>query len=525
MALRQPQIAEVRAVAEGLGVHLGEAELEAYTMLLAEQLAVIDDFVQDPVEEERPPLLFAERAQGHRSTADEDPYRAWLWRCAIGGGDGLLAGKKVGFKDHIAVAGVPLTIGTRALDGFIPDFDATVVTRVLAAGGTMAGKNTHHGFGGLRSMGGQLGDYWDALNPHDPTRQAGGSSSGSAVAVAVGDADVAIGGDQGGSIRHPAAYCGVVGMKPTFGLVSHMGATYGGEPSIDHLGPMARTVAETATALEAIAGYDPFDPRAERGVPGHLDVLGDLDGGVKGLTIGILDEGFDDPLESEVREVVLGAIDGIAAAGAEVVQVSVPEHREAPLAAGMLQMSGYRAARGNGGFGFGSRGFYPESLIAALDATFSQEADRLAAYMKFTWMLGELSHRSFHGAVYAKAQNRRPVITRAYDRALAEVDVLAMPTCPTVAPPLPERAAPTDAWRGELDVARRVGPSFRNLQPFSFTGHPALALPCGKVEGLPVSLQLVGRHFDDAKVLRAARAGEQAVRYDTTIPPRSGGER
>ncbi|HEY1853260.1 MAG TPA: amidase family protein [Solirubrobacterales bacterium] len=512
----QPRVAEVRAIAEAFGVHLDAEELEAYTAQLGEQLTVLDEFLQDPAEEDRPPLLFPERTPGHRPGPDEDPHRAWLWRCEVGGaGEGLLAGKTVGFKDHISVAGVPLTIGTRTLDGFVPDFDATVVTNVLAAGGTVAGKNTHHGFGGLRSMAGQLGDYWDAVNPHDQTRQTGGSSSGSAVAVAVGDADVAIGGDQGGSIRHPAAYCGVVGMKPTFGLVSHMGATYGGDPSIDHLGPMARTVAETATALEAIAGYDPFDQRTVREVPDHIDVLTKLDDGPEDLTIGVLAEGFDQPIESELRDAVLVAIDAVAEAGAKVVRISVPEHRQAPAAAGALQLAGYRAARGSGGFGFGARGFYPEALIGALDRSFTMEADQLAAYIKFTWMLGELSQRNFHGAVYAKAQNRRPAIARAYDRALGEVDVLAMPTCHTVAPPIPAMAAPADAWRRELDVPKRIGLSFRNLQPFNYTGHPALALPCGKVGGLPVSLQLVGRHFDDATVLRAARACEQAVGYDS----------
>jgi amidase len=501
-----PTADDVRSIATELGLHLRDDEVVVFQQLATEQLEGLDAFLQSRGEEERPPMLFPERAPGRRSSATEDPANAWLWRCEIGGGEGLLAGKTVSFKDHIAVAGIPLTFGTRAMDGFVPDFDATVVTRVLAEGGTVTGKNTHHGFGGLRSMAGQLGDYWDAVNPHDPTRQTGGSSSGGAVAVAIGDVDIAFGGDQGGSVRHPAAYCGVVGIKPTFGLISHMGAAYGGDPSIDHIGPLARTVEDAATALQAVAGYDGYDPRQDRYVPERIDVLGRLHDGVEGIRVGVLEEGFSEPIQPEVRDGVRATVEGLRSAGALVKPVSIPEHPEILAAAGALQSEGYRAARATGVLGTGARTHYPAALIAAVDRVWTQEADQMATYMKLSWIVGELSRRSFHGAVYAKAQNLRPGLTRAYDRALTDVDLLALPTCPTVAPPVPDRVPFAEGWRRELDVPVRVGPSYRNLQQFSYTGHPSVAVPCGVADGLPYSLQLVGRHFEDPLVLRAALA-------------------
>jgi amidase len=505
-----PTPAEIGAIAEQFGVHLSEEDARLYQRFLVEQLEMLDNFVQQRVEEQRPPLLHAERAAGHRPSREEDPLGAWMWKCAIGGAeDGLLAGKTVSFKDHIAVAGIPLTFGTFTLDGLIPDFDATVVTRVLAAGGTVAGKNTHHGLSGLRSVGGALGDYWDAVNPHDPTRQPGGSSSGPAAAVAAGEVDVAIGGDQGGSIRVPAAYCGVVGLKPTFGLVSHMGAAYGGEPSIDHLGPIARRVEDVAAALQAIAGYDGYDPRQGREVPDSIDALGSLRDGVEGLTIGIVEEGFSEPIEPAVRDGVRAAIESLRAQGATVVELSIPEHHEVIAAAGALQLEGFRAARAAGPVGTGARGFYPGALTTALERTWSEQADQLAGYLKLSWVLGELSRRSFHGAVYAKAQNVRPTYTRAYDRALEQVDVLAMPTAPIVAPPVPEPVSYADGWRREIEVLKELFPAYRNVQPFNYTGHPALAVPCGKDGDLPYSMQLVGRYFEDPLLLRVAYAYEQ----------------
>jgi amidase len=512
-----PSLAQIQEAGAALGLHLSDADASLLRTYLTDQLSMLDSFLQSRIDDDPPPLQYPQRAPGFRPTDGDDPYRAWMWRCDIGGADdGLLAGKTVSFKDHIAVAGIPLAFGTSALRDFVPDFDASVVTRALAAGARVTGKNTHHGLSGLRSVGGALGDFWDAVNPHDQARQAGGSSSGCAVAVAVGDVDIAFGGDQGGSVRQPAAYCGVVGLKPTYGLVSHFGAYYAGEPTIDHIGPIARSVEDVALALQAVAGYDGRDPRQGRDVPGSVDALGSLSAGVDGLIVGVLSEGFDEPIDPQVREGVLAAIDVLRAAGAKIVSISVPEHRSVLGPAGVLQLEGFRAARVSGPAGAGHAGYYPGSVITALNRAWQQQADQMAGYLKLGWLAGELSQRAFHGAAYAKAQNVRPHFARAYGAALRDVDVLALPACPNVAP---ERSAPLPylaAWVREVEVLGELLPSYRNLAPFNYTGHPALAVPCGTVDGLPISLQLVGRHHDDPLLLRAGYAYQQSAAKPAT---------
>jgi amidase len=511
-----PTPSDITSVAELYGIHLSPEDAGVYRDYIIEQLEALDGFVQSRLEEDRPPLLFAERGPGRRPSESEDPYNAWLWKCQIGGDStGLLAGKTVSFKDHVAVAGVPLTYNSFALDGYIPDFDATIVNRVLAAGGTVTGKNTLVGLTGGRSLGGSLGDYWDAINPHDPGRITGGSSSGSGAALAAGEVDISFGGDQGGSIRIPAAYCGVVGLKPTFGLVSHMGVAFGSEQSIDHTGPMARTVEDVAAALQAVAGYDGYDPRQGRDVPEKIDAMSHLADGVKGLRIGILEEGFDDPIDPEVRDGVLAAIDVLAEAGAQISKVSVPAHRTVHQVASALGAEGGRAIRNTSIFGAFTKTYYPESLITAIDKMWESHGDMLGTYSKVSLVLAELSRRNFHGAVYAKAHNVRPGFVRAYDSVFQEVDVLAMPTCVTVAPPVSEKCGFAEGARREVEQMRSgFADLIRNTNPFDYTGHPALAVPCGKAGRLPYSLQLVGRFFEDPLLLQAAYAYQQSVDWE-----------
>src|SRR5438477_2021821 len=322
-----PDVEEVVAVAKELGIHLGPDEAVLYRKFLLEQLNQFDAFVQARIEEQKPPMVSAARKPGHRPTAQEDPLNAWTWKCRIeGAADGLLKGKSVSFKDHIAVAGMPMSFGSFALEGFVPDFDATVVTRVLEAGGTVVGKNVMNGLSGGFGTGGAIGDYGRPLNPHNHEHVTGGSSSGSGAAVAAGEVDISFGGDQGGSIRIPAAFCGIVGHKPTFGLVSHFGIGFGSDQSIDYTGPMARTVEDTAAALQATAGYDAYDPRQTRDVPERVDVLGRLADGVTRLRVGVLQEGFDGA-ERDVHDLVLAAVDVLAKAGADVSTESIPAHQ------------------------------------------------------------------------------------------------------------------------------------------------------------------------------------------------------
>jgi amidase len=520
MTYAVPDVDEVVAVAKGLGIHLGPDEAELYRKYLLEQLAALDTFVQARVEEPAPPMCAPARQPGYQPSPAEDPLNAWMWKCRIAGAaEGLLAGKTVSYKDHIAVAGVPMSFGSFALEGFIPDFDATVVTRVLQAGGTIIGKNVMNGLSGGFGTGGAIGDYGRPLNPHNHEHVTGGSSSGSGAAVAAGQVDISFGGDQGGSIRIPAAFCGIVGHKPTFGLVSHFGIGFGSDQSIDYTGPMTRTVEDAAAALEATAGYDPYDPRQTRDVPSSVDVLGRLADGVSGLRIGVLKEGFDEA-EVEVRELVMAAVDVLAGAGAKVSTVCVPEHHDIRAAQTALSGEGALAVFKTGFFGAFTRTYYPASLIAAINQMWAAHADVLTPRSKLSLIAAELSRRNYHGRVYAKAQNVRPTYIKAYDTALADVDVLVMPTCLMTAPKNHRPGSYFEAVEDNLMTANSR-PS-RNTQPFNYTGHPALALPVGKsLAGLPVSMQLVGRFFDDPLLLRVAYAYQHSTDWDKVISVQS----
>jgi amidase len=513
---RVPDVDEVVAVAKSLGIHLGPEEAVLYRKHLLEQLQEFDTFVQARVEEAKPPMVSAARTPGYRPKPKDDPLNAWMWKCRIeGASEGLLAGKTVSYKDHIAVAGMPMSFGSFALEGFVPDFDATVVTRVLQAGGTVIGKHVMNGLSGGFGTGGGIGDYGRPLNPHNHDHVTGGSSSGSGAAVAAGEVDISFGGDQGGSIRIPAAYCGIVGHKPTFGLVSHFGIGFGSDQSIDYTGPMARTVEDAAAALQVTAGYDPYDPRQTRDVPISMDVLGQLADGVSGLRIGVLEEGFDEA-ESDVRDLVLAAVDVLARAGADVSKVSIPAHHAIRAAQAALTGEGALALFKTGFFGAFTRTYYPTSLIATINKLWASQADVLAPRTKLSLMAAELSRRNYHGHAYAKAQNVRPTYIKAYDAALAEVDVLVMPTCLMTAPKNHTPGSSLEAVEDNLSTANRRGS--RNTMPFNYTGHPALALPVGKAStGLPVSMQLVGRFFDDPLLMRVAYTYQHSTDWDKII--------
>jgi amidase len=516
-----PDVEEVVAVARTLGIHLGPDEAVLYRKYLLEQLGALDTFVQARLEEAAPPMVAAAREPACQPSAKEDPLNAWRWKCRIAGvAEGLLAGKTVSYKDHIAVAGVPMSFGSFALEGFTPDFDATVVTRVLEAGGTIIGKNVMNGLSGGFGTGGAIGDHGRPLNPHNHAHVTGGSSSGSGAAVAAGEVDISFGGDQGGSIRIPAAFCGIVGLKPTFGLVSHFGIGFGSDQSIDYTGPMTRTVEDAAAALQATAGYDAYDPRQTRDVPSSVDVLGRLADGVSGLRIGVLEQGFDGA-EVEVRDMVMAAVDVLAGAGAKVSQVCIPEHLEVRAAQTALTGEGALAVFKTGFFGAFTRTYYPASLIAAINQMWAAHADVLTPRTKLSLITAELSRKNYHGRVYAKAQNVRPTYIRAYDTALADVDVLVMPTCLMTAPKNHRPGSYFEAVEDNLSSGNSR--LTHNTVPFNYTGHPALAVPVGKSSaGLPVSMQLVGRFFDDPLLLQAAYAFEHSTDWDklTSVQPK-----
>ncbi|ELZ28752.1 amidase [Halogeometricum pallidum JCM 14848] len=412
----------------------------------------------------------------------------------------MLAGYDVGLKDNVSLADIEMTFGSDVVSGYIPTIDATIVTRLLDAGGTITAKLNMENL--AFSGSGEMSAYGGVLNPHDEEHLAGGSSSGSAAAVVSGDVDVSIGGDQAGSIRIPASWCGCVGHKPTHGLVPYTGILGLGR-SFDHTGPLARNVADCARTLEAIAGKDPLDPRQGAvKTQSYTDAV-DNDPAPEEFTIGVVKEGFGrEESEEDVDKMVRTALDDFAEAGATVTEVSIPMHLDGlPIWNGIAN-EGTAATINGEGIGHFGNGYYDTDLMAAFAEARREHADEYPPTIKLVATVGEYLAEEYHSHYYAKAQNLSRDLSIAYDEVLADVDLLAMPTTPQTAHKRIEN--PTN-----LQIIERAVNQIHNTCPFDVTGHPAISLPAGTSNGLPVGLMFIGPHFDDAAVLQAAHAFEQ----------------
>jgi amidase len=321
--------------------------------------------------------------------------------------------------------------------------------------------------------------------------------------VANREVDMAIGGDQGGSIRMPSSYCGIVGLKPTWGLVPYTGVMPI-ELTLDHAGPMTATVADNALLLEVLAGPDGLDPRQGQ-APSSLNYTEGLGKSIAGMRIGVLKEGFEAPnAEPDVLAMVRKGAEQFARIGATVEDVSVPMHPAAMAIWSAIAHEGATAQMmlGNG-FGFNWKGLYVTSLLDA-HAAWRQRADELSDTLKITMLAGYYVMQKYRGHYYAKAQNLRRRLRAAYDAALAAHDLLLLPTTVMKATPIP----PKDA--SPQEITRRSWEGTRNTCPFNATGHPAISIPCGVSDGLPVGLMLVGRHFDERTIYRASAAFERS---------------
>ncbi|MCU0314718.1 MAG: amidase [Solirubrobacteraceae bacterium] len=397
-----PSLDDLRRLAASQRLHLSDAQLAEFGVLIDETLG--DSYARLDELAAPAPGAPGPRDPGVRPGADEDPLGAWYRRCEIREReDGPLAGLRVAVKDNINVAGVPMMNGSRMVEGYTPAFDATVITRILAAGGTIAGKAVceHLCFSG----GSHTSDTGPVRNPHDPARNAGGSSSGSAALVASGAVELALGGDQGGSIRVPASYCGCYGLKPTFGLVPYTGAAPI-ERTLDHLGPMAASPHGLALLLSVIAGPDGLDPRQGGVEPG--DYLGGLGGGVGGLRIGIVREGFGwEQSEAPVDEAVRTTIARLAEGGAVVEELSIPRHRDGLHVWTGIAVEGAfnTVVRGNSG-GTNAAGVFDTALIDHITAAREADPDAFSATVKFTALLGEWLQTRYGGRYYAHARTR-----------------------------------------------------------------------------------------------------------------------
>jgi amidase len=505
--LDEPTEEEVREIAERFYMDLSDEEIGEYTEMIAGKMGGYERI--EALAEPPRPLADADRDPGHRPDDSEDPLNAYVTACRVDGAeDGPLAGWTVGLKDNIALAGVEMTLGSTVMRGYVPDSDATVARRVLDAGATITGKTNMDSF--AVSGTGELTATGPVLNPHDEDYLAGGSSSGSAAAVADGDLDLAFGTDQAGSVRVPAAWCGCVGHKPTFGLVPYTGGASRGF-FYDHIGPLASSVADCATALDVVAGADDLDPRQGPGRIPTGEYEDALPGAAEELTVGVLSEGFGAD-EERVDDVVAEALDDFEAAGATVTEVSVPWHDHGSIIWSAVTGVNSTSNERHEGVGRYMKGHYDTQFLQAYANARRARADDLPPTVKLSILSGQWLDDRYHGYYHAKAQNLTRKLTRKYDEALESVDVLAMPTTPVTAFPVVSEYED----RTEL-IQRAQGKRKRgaNTMAFNATGHPALSVPAGTVDDLPVGLMFVGEHFDDGTVLRAGDAFERNVDWES----------
>jgi len=499
MPVAPPSKSEMKRIAQSYGFDLSDAELDVMAAVCRGTLASyarLDQLHAPKLAVNYP------RDAGRAPQPEENPYNAWAWRCSIKGAPaGKLSGKRVALKDNICLAGIPMRNGSAMLEGFVPDEDATVATRILEAGGEITGKAVCESF--CFSGGSHTSDSGPVRNPNNPAHSTGGSSSGCAALLASGEVDMAVGGDQGGSIRLPASWTGVVGLKPTFGLVPYTGI-FPIEGTLDHTGPMAMSAADCALLLEVIAGEDGLDPRqvGVKTAPYTQALASDL----KGVRIAVVREGFgwEGSSEPEVDETVRRAARWLAGLGASVEEISIPAHRDGVHIWTAIALEGATAQMVRGdATGWNYRGHYSVGLCDFYGRARRARGNDFPLTVKSVVLLGQYLSDRYNGHYYAKAQNLSRTLRAAYDQALKSADVLLMPTTPMRAMALPPADDPLAYFGAALA-------NIHNTCPFDVTGHPAISTPCGKVDGLPVGLMLIGRSFDENSIIRAAHAYESA---------------
>ncbi len=498
MPIATPTPEELSAVAEALGLTLTDADLHTFRDLMAPSIAALNQV--DEMADELPRVKYP-RQPGTRPAPANNPLNAWYYRTRIKGApEGKLKGKTVALKDNIMLAGVPMMCGSATLEGYVPEIDATVVERILDAGGEIAGK-AHCEFFCL-SGGSHTNSAGPVHNPHKHGYSAGGSSSGSAALVGAGSVDMAIGGDQGGSIRIPASFCGVYGMKPTYGLVPYTGVMPL-EVFVDHVGPMTASVADNATLLEAIAGADDYDPRQQRvETHAYTEAIGRE---VNGMQIAVLKEGFGHAnSEADVDDCVRAAAAQFESLGATIREVSIPMHLDAQaIAMPILNHGIVQTMLLGDGFGGGRNDLYVTSLMA-YHRGWRERINEFSDNGKLWALIGAYVTEREGMRHYGKAVNVSRRLRAAYDAVLDEFDLVLAPTLPITATPLPGPDA------GRVEKVDRAMEMFANTVAADITHHPSMSIPCGLRDGLPVGLMLTAKHFDESSIYRAAYAFEQS---------------
>ena len=414
---------------------------------------------------------------------------------------GRMAGIPIAIKDSISTRGIETTCSSRILQGYIPPYDAHVIERLKAEGVIIIGKTNMDEF--CMGTSTETSCFGPTRNPWDTERVPGGSSGGSAAAVAAGEAPCALGSDTGGSIRCPASFCGIVGMKPTYGLVSRYGLiSYAN--SLEQIGPLASTVEDAALVLEVIAGYDPRDSTSAKTEGGYLD---DPEDGVRGMVCGVPKEYFGEGVDSSVERSVWDAISVLEDLGASWREVSLPHTKYALAAYYIIAMSeaSSNLARFDGlryGLRVGTDKDWHTTFSEIRAAGFGPEVKRRILLGTYALSAG------YYGRYYLKALKARTLIKEDFQRAFQDVDVLVTPTMPFPAFRIGERVQdPLSLYMADVFTV-----------PINLAGVPAISLPCGFAGGLPVGLQIVGDHFAEKTVFRVSRAYEDATPHHAARP-------
>lgn len=432
--------------------------------------------------------------------AGSDAHHAWMYKTTSrepSAPSGPLAGLRLAVKDSIAIAGVPMTAGGEFLRDFVPSRSALAVERAVEAGATLAGtavcEDLCYSGSSFTSTTGPV------LNPYDPMRAAGGSTSGCGVLLATGQADIALGTDLGGSVRNPAAWCGVAALKPTFGLVPYTGAL-ATEFSMDHLGLMARTPREIALLLDAVAGPSDSDPR-QAGIGQVRGSAANIDTDISRLRIGVVRDGFgwSDRSDPRLDAVVRDAAAALASLCGGLEETSIGLHRHArDIHVPISCEGGLTTVFEQNTQGSNHAGYYDPDLARAFGEALDANIERLPLNGKISLIAGTVLRHETKSRVMALAQALRVKLRAQVDEALERFDMLVMPTVPM----LPHRL-PT----GPLTPSQHQKLAFEmhdNNCATNLTGHPALSIPCGMLDGLPVGMLLIGRHLDDHLLLRVA---------------------
>ena len=424
-------------------------------------------------------------------------------RIAAGEDIELLAGIPIGIKDNLCTKGIPTTCASRILENFVPPYESTVTQKLAVAGAVTVGKTNLDEF----AMGGstETSAFQLTANPWDTSRVPGGSSGGSAAAVAAGECTVSLGSDTGGSIRQPASFCGIVGMKPTYGLVSRYGLVAFAS-SLDQIGPFGRSVEDAAILLGAIAGYDPHDSTSLKvDVPDYTQYLTpDL----KGKKVGVIKETFGEGLDPAVEKAVQGAIEQLKSLGAEIREISCPRFRYGIAAYYIIAPSEASAnlARYDG-VKYGARIPDAENLMEMYTRT---RAEGFGAEVKRRIMIGTYAlSAGYYDAYYLKAQKVRTLIKQDFEQAFSQVDVLVSPTAPSTAFKAGDKTTgPLSMYLIDLMTI-----------PVNLAGLPGISVPCGfDGQGLPIGLQIIGNVLREDQVLQVAYAYEQATEWHQQVP-------